>query len=662
MVTMKRSVIILCVLFLAQFAYGAAPVRYSVSSPDGALEFVLQGEQWSLLRDGHVVIAPSSLGLALDDGTVFRPGSRPPRVSRAATDAVRDARFYKKTSVRDRYNEMRLRYRDFDLVVRAYDAAVAWRIEAHRKSGFKVLDDFTEFAFPTDCEAWFPYVRQNRETLSSQFNNSFENTYTHSTVSGYDASLLTFLPITLRSEQGELVCITEASLLDYPGMYLYNPDGALRLKGVFAPYPKTVRQGGHNNIQEEVVEREDYLAVCSAAEKFPWRVVNVAENDAALLDNDIVWLLSEASEGDFSWVKPGKVAWDWWNDWNIGGVDFASGVNTRTYCHYIDFAAANGIEYVILDEGWSVEGKADLLSVVPDIDLKGIVDYASARGVGIILWAGYYAIARDMENIFRHYSAMGVKGFKVDFMDRDDQSMVAFYERAASLAAKYRLVLDFHGAFKPCGLQRTWPNVLNFEGVFGLEMMKFFDAATDQMENDVTIPFARMVAGSLDYTQGAMRNASRENFRPVVSEPMSQGTRCHQLALYTIFLSPLNMLCDTPTAYTKERECLDFIAGVPTVWDETRALSGEIGEYVVIARRKGNDWYLGAITDWQPRDITIDLSFLGAGPHKAVVFQDGANAHRLASDYLRKEMLLDTALTVHLAPGGGFTAKISLAR
>ena len=660
MVKMKFVALVFASILFSLPVCGAAPDGYRLTSPDGRLVFVLKGNQWSLSRNGNEIISPSSLGMALDDGSVIRPDRRPQRVRRTSVDAVREAQFYKKSSVRDHYNEMRLQYKEFDLVVRAYDAAVAYRFEAHRKTGFKVKEDDTEFAFPGDFEAWFPYVRQNRETLASQFNNSFENTYTHTKVSEYDASLLSFLPLTLRTGRGELVCITESALLDYPGMYLYNADGGLRLKGVFAPYPRTVRQGGHNNIQEEVVDREDYLAVCSASEIFPWRIVNVAGTDAELLDNDIVWLLSPASEGDFSWVKPGKVAWDWWNDWNIGGVDFESGVNTRTYRYYIDFAANHGIEYVILDEGWSQQGKADLFSIVPEIDLKGIVEYASSRGVGIILWAGYYALQRDMENIFRHYSGMGVKGFKVDFMDRDDQPMVAFYEKAAALAARYHLVLDFHGAFKPCGLQRTWPNVLNFEGVFGLEMMKFFDAGTDQMENDATIPFTRMVAGSLDYTQGAMRNATRENFRPVNTEPMSQGTRCHQLALYTIFPAPLNMLCDTPTAYMKERECLDFIAGIPTVWDETRAISGEIGEYVVLARRKGNDWYVGAITDWHARDIRIDLSFLGPGPHEAVVFQDGANAHRLASDYSRTEMSLGDSLTVHLAPGGGFTAIIKM--
>ena len=634
---MKRFYSFISILAISICAYGAPVRQYSLSSPDGRLVYSINGNEWTLSRNGKVLLGPSSFGLELTDGSSFKTDIRPRKIIRRSVDVERKAVMYKKTEVKDCFNEMRLSFRDFDLVVRAYDAAVAYRFEAHCKQDFKIRNELAEFVFTSDFEAWFPYVRQNRETLESQFNNSFENQYIHSSISRYDASLLAFLPITFRAPGGELVCITEAGLLDYPGMYLYNPDGGLKLRGVFAPYPERVRQGGHNNIQEEVVKRADYIASCSATEVFPWRVVNVAGHDAELLDNDVVWLLSPEAEGDFSWVKPGKVAWDWWNDWNIGGVDFKSGVNTETYKYYIDFASANGIEYVILDEGWSVQGKADLFNIVPEIDMKGLIEYASQKDVGIILWAGYYALRRDMEKVFRHYSEMGVKGFKIDFMDRDDQPMVAFYENAASLAAKYHLVLDFHGAFKPCGLQRTWPNVLNFEGVFGLEMMKFFDASSDQMENDVTIPFARMVAGSMDYTQGAMRNATKENFRPINTEPMSQGTRCHQLALYTVFFAPLNMLCDTPTAYMREKECLDFISDIPTVWDETVALDGKIGEYAVIARRKGDVWYVGAVTDWNARDIDIDLSFLGEGEHSAVVFKDGANAHRLASDYKRTE-------------------------
>ena len=355
------------------------------------------------------------------------------------------------------------------------------------------------------------------------------------------------------------------------------------------------------------------------------------------------------------------MAWEWWNDWNLSGVDFRAGVNTATYKYYIDFAASEGIEYVILDEGWAVNKQADLMQVVPAIDLQEIVNYGRQKGVGIILWAGYWAFDRDLERVCKHYSEMGVKGFKVDFMDRDDQQMTAFNYRAAETAAKYKLLLDLHGTHKPAGLNRTWPNVLNFEGVHGLEQMKWQPPTVDQMKYDATIPFIRQAAGPMDYTQGAMRNAIKKNYHPCNSEPMSQGTRCHQLALYVVLDSPLNMLCDSPTAYLREKESADFIAAIPTVWDETRILDGRMGEYILTARRKGTTWYIGGITDWAPRDVEIDLAPLGIDATvEATIFCDGANADRKASDYRRESIRIDTLkpLTVHLAPGGGFVVKI----
>ena len=363
---------------------------------------------------------------------------------------------------------------------------------------------------------------------------------------------------------------------------------------------------------------------------------------------------------DLSWIKPGKVAWDWWNAWNLDSVDFATGVNNATYKAYIDFASSKGIEYVILDEGWAVNLKADLMQVVKDIDLKELVDYAADRNVGIILWAGYYAFERDMENVCRHYAAMGVKGFKVDFMDRDDQEMTAFNYRAAETCAKYKMILDLHGTHKPAGLNRTYPNVLNFEGVNGLEQMKWSPASLDQVKYDVMIPFIRQVSGPMDYTQGAMRNASKGNYYPCNSEPMSQGTRCRQLALYVVFESPFNMLCDNPSNYMREPESTDFIAAIPTVWDESIVLDGKMGEYIVTARRKGDVWYIGGITDWTARDIEVDCSFLGDKAYNATLFKDGVNAHRVGRDYKRESFSVkkDSKLNIHLAPGGGFALQI----
>ena len=408
--------------------------------------------------------------------------------------------------------------------------------------------------------------------------------------------------------------------------------------------------------------RKPYIAAINGARTFPWRICNIARNDAELLNNDMVFRLSHENViGDTSWIKPGKVAWDWWNNWGLYGQDFKPGVNNRTYEYYIDFAAANGIEYVILDEGWSVNLAADMMQVVPEIDLKHLIDYGKERGVGIVLWGGYWAVNRDMENLFKHYAEMGVKGFKIDFMDRDDQDMVNFYERAAATAAKYQLMVDFHGAYKPCGLSRKYPNVVNYEGVNGLEQMKWSGLELDQVTYDVQIPFIRMVAGPMDYTQGAMLNGTKTTYRESYHEPMSQGTRCRQFAMYVIFESPFNMLCDSPCNYEKEPVSTEFIAAIPTVWDETVALDGKIGQYAVMARRKDDAWYVGGMTNWNGRYVTVDLSFLPEGTYDVEKYVDGYESHVLARDFrVEKQSADNTAkIKVWMAAGGGFAFKIT---
>ena len=476
-------------------------------------------------------------------------------------------------------------------------------------------------------------------------------------MSRLDGRRYSFLPLVVDAGMGVKLCLTETHLENYPGLYLQASAG--KLTGVFAPYPKEVEQGGHNNLQMPVKSREDYIAQVDGARTFPWRVCMIARNDIELASNNLSYLLAAPCRvDDYSWVKPGKVAWDWWNDWNIAGVDFRAGINDDTYKYYIDFASEKGIEYVILDEGWAVNMKADLLQVIPEIHLQELVDYAAGKNVGIILWAGYWAFDRDMENVCRHYSQMGVKGFKVDFMDRDDQFMTQFYYRAAEMGAKYKLMIDFHGAFKPAGLNRTYPNVVNFEGVSGLETAKWTsEEEQDQVEYDCQIPFIRQASGPMDYTQGAMRNAARYHHQVCGSEPMSQGTRCHQLGLYMILESPLCMLCDNPTNYRLlGGPCTDFIAKVPTVWDETIVLCGEMGKYVVTARRSGSTWYIGGITNWEARDVEIPTSFLSSGSHTLTSFVDGVNADRRGDDYKYSTGTLSagSTLKLHMAPGGGF--------
>lgn len=646
-----------CIVSLAL----ATDRSYSVSSPDGLVKATVtvgDGISYTVTRDGHQIMAPSFVSMTLSDGVVYGdPSDKVRKVLKSSADREKTATLYKKSRVRDNYNQIILVFKEFDLVFRAYDDGVAYRFAGKRKGAYAVEAEQAQFRFADDPMAYISYVNTDRP-LAEQFCNSQENLYSHSRLSDWDKTHISYAPLYVEVSTGEKVVITESDLASYPGLNFYGADGGV--DGVFAPRPSKEVIGGHNMLQGVILEREPYLAACEGPRNFPWRAVIVVKEDKELITSDMVWNLAPDPVGDFSWVKPGKVAWDWWNAWNVYGVDFRSGINNETYKYYIDFASKYGIEYVILDEGWAVNKKTDLMLVVPELDLPMLCDYADSKGVGLILWAGYKAFDKGMEEACRHYSEMGIKGFKIDFMDRDDQIVTDFYHRAAETCAKYGLLADFHGADNPTGLNRTWPNVINYEGVFGLEQMKWYPDG-DMVTHDVTLPFIRMVAGPMDYTQGAMRNASRTNYRPVDSEPMSQGTRCRQLAEYMIFDAPLSMLCDSPSNYMSEPECTQFIASVPTVWDETLPLECKIGEYVAVARRSGDTWYIGVITDWTAREVEIDLSFLEGKKFAAEVFRDGVNADKAARDYRKEHIaqLPDGKLRVFLAPGGGWAARLT---
>ena len=631
---------------------------------------------------GNVFIEPSKIGMELDNGTILGRNPKVTKIERKSVNQEVTAHFYKKAKIQDQYNELIISFKgDFQVIFRAYNSGIAYRFVTKRKDPLVIKQEIAEFNFSGDerkfsngssrePEAFISYVNRKpaeNGDFSEQFCTSFENTYVDTFLRDMANDRLAFLPMLVKQRfmprwesnlnnwHIRMAVITEADLHDYPGMYLKHTEGN-SMTGYFAPLPKRWEQGGHNNLQYVVKERHDYIAKTAGTRTFPWRVIAITTEDKDLADNDLVYLLSEPSKvADISWIKPGKVAWDWWNMWNIWGVDFESGINNETYKYYIDFAADKGIEYVILDEGWAVNGKADLFQVVPEIDLPMLVKYAESKGVGIVLWAGYAAMDQEMERVCKHYADMGVKGFKVDFMDRDDQIVVNFYERMAAMAAKYHLFIDFHGAYKPTGLNRTYPNVLNYEGVFGLEQCKWAGADVDMVKYEVTIPFIRMLAGPMDFTQGAMRNAAKWCYAPVWSEPMSQGTRCRQLAEYVVFDAPFAMLCDAPTAYLRESECTEFIAQVPTVWDETRILDGRVGEFIVSAKRKGDTWYIGAITDWNARTVELDLKALGITSGTVTMFIDGPNAHKKGVDYQKKTVTVpaDGKLKVDLAPGGG---------
>ncbi|CCZ82555.1 glycoside hydrolase family 97 protein [Odoribacter laneus] len=651
-------------LFVTSLFSQAASHKQQISSPDGKLKVIIEiGDliRWSVLDNDQTLIAPSPLSLTLGNQESWGIQPKLQKVSKQSADNIITSPFYKKSQVIDQYNQLTLQFKgNWALVFRAYNDGVAYRFRNLSDKSLTVVSEEAVFNFDNDYEAYVPYVHardKKNKSFEAQFFNSFESTYTHDKISALDKERLMFLPLVVDVKKGKKVLLTEADLESYPGMYLNTAQGNHSFTGVFAPYPKTTVQGGHNMLQRLVTAREPYIARIPGKQDLPWRVVIISTADKQLTNSDMVYKLASPSRiGDITWIKPGRVAWEWWNNLNIYGVDFKAGINNNTYKYYIDFASQQGIEYVILDEGWAVNKKADMMQIIPEINIQELVDYATDRNVGIILWAGYEALKKDLENICRHYADMGVKGFKVDFFDRDDQEIVDFTYQAAETAARYNLLLDLHGIYKPTGLQRTYPNVLNFEGVYGLENVKWAPDSVDQVTYDVMIPFIRMVAGPMDYTQGAMRNAAKGTFAPIYSEPMSQGTRCRQLATYIVFESPLNMLCDNPSNYKREPESLAFIAQIPVTWDETKVLEGTIGENVIIARRKGNDWYIGGLTNWTPRTAELDLSFLGNNVYQAILFQDGVNADRAGQDYKRTAFSLgaEKQLAIEMAPGGGF--------
>ena len=661
---MKTKSLILCILLTLCSNIVLSQKTYNLESPQKNINITISADgdilKYSVTHDNTPIITDSPISMELNDGKIL--GANP--IVRSydienVNETIKSV-LYKKETIIDNYNELTLNFKgNYSIQFRAYDDGIAYRFITKFSKPIIVKKENITYNFDDDYTAYIPYVNPSKghgDNISKQFFNSFENTYSITPISEMENDKLAFMPILISLKDNKKVVITEADLEDYPGTYLTkNKNKKNSIVGLHANYPKVEEQGGYNNLQYIVKEREDYIAKVQGTRDFPWRCMIISENDKELLNNDMVYKLASPSRiEDESWIVPGKVAWEWWNAWNIKGVDFESGINNETYKHYIDFASEYGIEYVILDEGWAVNKEADMFNVIPEIDIYELVEYADNKGVGIVLWAGYYAIEHDMEEICKYYSEIGVKGFKVDFIDRDDQKAVNFYYKMAETAAKYNLIIDFHGAYKPTGLSRTFPNVLNFEGVYGLENLKW-NQNIDLVTYETTIPFIRMLAGPLDFTQGAMRNANRDNYRAVWTEPMSQGTRCRQLAEYVIFESPFNMLCDSPSNYRDEDECAKYITEIPTVWDETIALDGEVGEYVIIARRSGDRWYVGGITNWEDREIEIDLSSLNLKHNQATEFRDGVNANKIAEDYSKNIITIDNnTYMVKMSKGGGF--------
>ena len=662
---MKKLLLIACTLFICAEAFAAK--SYKLASPNGELEAVITaGPQlsYTISCNGEMVLAPSQIGLKIHSGVAIGESVKVKRVKRTTVNTTIPTKFYFRDEIKDHYNALRIDFaQNYAVEFRAYDEGIVYRFVTNFKNDFILENEIAEFAFAKDYKGYFPYTNKTG-TRKDKYFTSFESWYRICELSRFDKECVAFVPVLVEHDNYG-VCILESDVEHYPGMFVSNKAGATALRGEFAPMPDRVVVGGHNKLQGIVESRKPYIAECKAKTNTPWRIVLITKDKNEWLDSDMVYRLASPSRvEDTSWIKPGKVAWEWWNHWGLTGVPFKAGINTQTYNYYVDFAAKYGIEYVILDDGWAVKYANDLTQVVPEIDLKAIIENANKKGVGIILWAGYNAVKGKEEEVCRHFAEMGVKGFKVDFLDRDDAQMVDFQYKLAEVAAKYKLMIDYHGCPKPTGMNRTWPNVINFEAVLGLENAKFRNAYKkfNSVEYDLHIPYLRMVAGPMDYTQGAMRNANKKCFHPCNTAPMSLGTRCRQLAMYAIYFSPFAMLCDSPSLYEREAECTKFIAEFPTVWNETVTLDGHIGDYVAMARRSGDTWYVGVMGDWTPRKVELDLSkILGEGNYVADVFRDGLNADCLGEDYIHETVKVPASrkMVAELAPAGGYVLKIT---
>lgn len=604
---------------------------------------------WQVSHGPVVIIKPSPISLKIDGRelgvSAVVTGESRQNIDTEIVPVVRE----KRSVIRDNCNELTLEFEGgYSLVFRAYDDAAAYRWETRLKREITVEDETAAFRFAGD----FPLYFQEEESF-----------FTHSereslllNLSDITPERMACCPVLVDTGNGTRVAVTEAGLRDYAGMYLAGGSVANCLSGKFPRFVTAEKKKTDRDV--EPVERADYLATTQGERSFPWRVLIITDNDREILNNQTVFKLAPRQQiQDTSWIKPGKVAWDWWNYNNIYGVDFKAGVNTATYRYYVDFAARYGLEYIVLDEGWYKLG--DLLSDNPEVDLEEIVRYAKSKNVDVILWVVWKTLEDQWDEAFAKFSRLGISGIKVDFMQRDDQWMVNYYWRVAEECARHRMLVDFHGAYKPTGLRRAFPNVISREGVRGLENTKWGTAVNP--EHDLLIPFIRMLAGPMDFTPGAMVNMNRENFKPIFNQPMSMGTRCHQLAMYVIYESPLQMLADNPSNYYREPESMEFIEAVPTVWEETVVLDAAVSDYAVMARKEGGSWFIGAMTDDTARDLTINFSeFLPEGNWKMESWQDGINADRYGSDYLKKSSLVNSrdSLTIHLAPGGGWAAII----
>lgn len=637
-------------LFFLLLASSAAMFaeNYTVKSPDERILVNVETgatTTYSVTFNGKTILNPSPLSMTFDNGVVIGRNMKVKDVQHRTEDQMLTPVVRQKSDkIRDHYNEMVLNADQYKLYFRVYNDGLAYRFHTDFADSLKVISEEVDYCFPEDYNTLFP---EERTILSAQ-----QPLFKPMKLSEIGTDRFCSTPVLIKVDDQARIFISESDLESYPGMFL-KKQGKYELAGKFAAY--SLEEEKTDDRQIFPTKRADYIARVNGTRNYPWRAMIVAENDANLVTNQLIYKLAPESQGDFSWVKPGKIAWDWYNALILTGVDFKCGVNNDTYKYYIDFASKYGLEYVVLDDGWSEAW--DVTKTVPEIDMEELVAYGKKKNVGLILWVSWAPFREKLDEAFALFSKWGIKGIKMDFMNRDDQAMVDFYYTVARKAAAHRMLVDFHGAYKPTGWLRTFPNVLSSEGVAGLENHKWGSFVTP--EHNVTLPFTRMVAGPMDYTPGAMINFHEKDHKVWFNLPASIGTRCHQLGMYVVYESPLQMLADSPSNYYREEKCMEFLSQVPVVWDETRVLKASVGEYIVVARRSGDTWFIGGMVGKKGQKFDITLDFI-KGNKTLTCWEDGVNVDLQAQDFAcrTKKVKQGDTITISMYDGGGYVAII----
>lgn len=626
--------------------------NYYLSSPDGLLaaKITIGANASLVLSNGtEELLMLDDIDLVSDDEQL--KGMKVVKTANhSVTHTVIPSVKEKSASYLENYNELTVNFKsDKALNFRLFNEGLAYRFTTSAKDSLTIYRE--------NLTILFNEGDSTRYQSSQSFNSAYETPYEHDRISEMNTGDLCNLPLLVEKKSGSFIMVTESDLYNYPGLWLRNKGGA-ELEGIHPPYPKKYNYSGNVYSHGQILETYDFIGKVKGERTYPWRIFAVAENEEGLILNNLVYLLaSPCALEDVSWITPGVVMFDWWAKKYIYGVDFKSGINTETAKYFIDFCAVQGFRYFLFDDGWCP--KDDLLSVKPDLDMEEVTSYAAEKGVKIMLWVIWNALERQWDDAFDQFEKWGIKGIKMDFMNRDDQKMVQFYESVARKAAEKKMVVDFHGAYKPSGLRRKYPNVLTREALIEFEYNGWTDYVTPEHHN--LLPYIRMFTGPMDYIPATTRNSTKDSFRKSGDYPMGQGTRAHAMALFVILSSPMTMLPDSPSDYYREQECTDILAKIPVEWDETRLLKGKIGQYTILARRADDEWFVGAITDWSARTFKLNTEFLYPGEYKVDIISDGMNADTRAEDYKRSTIYIQKGDTIELdmVSGGGWVARFT---